>query len=177
MKPGRPATATQTKPALTKSAILETALTMIDAGQPLTFRSLAAALGVTPMAIAHHAGTRDQLLADLIALCFAPLMPPTGDTPQNRLRDLLSRYCQTVLLHPALITLTFANPALMAGPLLALTTHLRADLPSDTVLNLTIDYTHGFALSAAAAPPGAGPALSDYLNGLDWILLRSFPLG
>lgn len=172
MKPGRP-----TAPAVTKPAILETALAMIDAGAPLTFRSLAIAHGVTPMAIAHHAGSRDQLLADLIALCFGPVMPPTGHTPMARLRDVLTRYCQTVLLHPGLVNLTFANPALMAGPLADLTTHLRAELPSDVVLNLTIDYTHGFALSAAAAPPGAGPTLSDYLAGLDWLLSHTFPPG
>jgi hypothetical protein len=173
MKPGRPIA-----PALTKAGILQTALTMIDAGQTtLSFRSLATAHGVTPMAIAHHIGTRDQLLADLIALCFAPLTPPSsGDTPPARLRDLLTRYCQTVLHHPNLIPLTFANPALMTGPLRDLTDRLRADLPSDIVLNLTIDYTHGFTLSAAA-PPGVGPTLSDYLAGLDWILSHAFPSG
>jgi AcrR family transcriptional regulator len=171
MKPGRP-----TAPTLTKAAILHSALTMIDAGKPLTFRSLATAHGVTPMAIAHHTGSRDDLLSDLITQCFA-FAPPTNDTPRARLRDLLTRYVQTVLHHPNLLTLTFATPALITGPLRDLTNHLRADLPSDIVLHLTIDYTHGFALSAAAAPPGAGPTLPDYLAGLDWLLDHSFPPG
>ena len=174
MKPGRPTT-----PARTKAGILQTALTMIDAGQTtLTFRSLATAHGVTPMAIAHHIGTRDQMLADLIALCFGPVMPPAGDTPPARLRDLMTRYVQTVQRHPTLITLVFAYPALLTGPLLDLTNHLRVELAGQpVVLNLLIDYTPGFAVSAAAAPPGQGPALETYLAGLDWLLSHAFPPG
>lgn len=173
-KPGRP-----TAPTLSHSAILETAQTMIDAGATaLTFRSLAAAHGVTAMAIAHHIGTRDRLLADLIARCFAHLaLPPSGDTAPARLRDLLTRYVQAVLRHPGLITLAFANPALLTGPLNDLTNHLRANLAGHpvAVLNLAIDFTHGFALSAAAAPPGQGPTLSDYHDALDWLLSQAFP--
>jgi AcrR family transcriptional regulator len=177
-KPGRPPT-----PGATKPAILQTALAMIDAGHgnALTFRSLATAFGVTPMAIAHHVGSRDQLLADLITLSFASLVPAaTGPTPQDRLRDLLTRYAQSALRHPNLITLVFANPALLTGPLLGLTDRVRAELatlpgPPAVLLNLTIDYTHGFALSAAAAPPGGGPSLDDYLAGLNWILSHGFP--
>ena len=68
--PGRPPKAAQR---LSKQLILKTALPIgqdkgVDA---LSFRMLADRLGVTPMAVAYHAGSKKQLLSDLVEHAFA----------------------------------------------------------------------------------------------------------
>ncbi|WP_020592150.1 TetR/AcrR family transcriptional regulator [Kiloniella laminariae] len=166
---------------LSKDLILRHALCLIDEGgaDAASFRVLAKALNVTPMAVSHHVGNRKKMLSSLVKMVFDGVgEKPEGKTPQARLRMLLSRYCEQVLLHPNLIQCVLADLSLMDEQLLSLTELIRLNLKEanqsndDILLNLLIDYTHGFAVAAAAAPKESVLSLQDYLKSLDWILDR-----
>lgn len=183
MTVGRPARSDST---LSKDRILAMALHILDEGgeQALSFRVLAKRLGVTPMAVAHHVGSRHQMLTALIAHVYEGVAdPPMAVTaPDACLRALLERYCRRVVAHPHVARLIFADQSLFAGHVVALTetvrTHLMAMVSNrreaDMLVDLIIDYTHGFAISAAAnhADATQSPTIDDYLRGLDWILAR-----
>ena len=87
----------------------------------LTFRALAKQLGVTPMAITHHVGTRKQLLAALIALSLADICGPAeGLTPRERLQYLLKRYCACAIKNAGLIRAMVADSSLIGEELFKL---------------------------------------------------------
>lgn len=168
---------------LNKADILKAARAILeDKGEEaLTFRTLATKLNVTPMAVAYHSGTRHQLLEALIAGAFSTVTSPaTGSTPTERLRDLLLRYCTLALNHAALIRCILHTPTLMSNDLVRYTELVRVETqalnagdPKDVMLNLLIDYTHGFIFSAVAAPSDIAPTLAMYENSLDWVLKTS----
>lgn len=144
----------------------------------LTFRALANQLGVTPMAITHHVGTRKQLLAALISLSFSDICAPAeGMTPRARLQYLLNRYCERAIKNAGLIQAMLADSSLIGEELSILTDQIREELEafvdSETVtpvLNLIIDYTHGFVSAVAAAAEGHGPNREEYNESVDWVL-------
>ncbi|UWQ75242.1 TetR/AcrR family transcriptional regulator [Leisingera sp. M658] len=176
---GRPPRGSRT---LSKDDVLKTALQLLDEGgsKALTFKALAEALGVTPMAVAHHAGTKDEMIASLVAIAFAGSDTPSeAATPKLRLRDLMSRYCAQVTKHPELAKCILENPALIGSSLTGLTRLIETEITAAdvsgaearTILCLLVDYTHGFAFAAAAAPRGALSA-GDFTPALDWVLDR-----
>ncbi|QAX30905.1 MULTISPECIES: TetR/AcrR family transcriptional regulator [unclassified Leisingera] len=176
---GRPPRGSRT---LSKDDVLKTALQLLDEGgsKALTFKALAKALGVTPMAVAHHAGTKDEMIASLVAIAFAGSDTPSeAATPKLRLRDLMTRYCAQVTKHPELAKCILENPALIGPSLTGLTRLIEAEITAAdvsgaearTILCLLVDYTHGFAFAAAAAPRGALSA-GDFTPALDWVLDR-----
>ena len=176
---GRPPRGSRT---LNKDDVLEKALQLLDQGgsKALTFKALAEALGVTPMAVAHHAGTRDEMIASLVAMAFEGSDTPSGAaTPKLRLRELMTRYCAQVIRHPELAKCILENPSLIGPSLAGLTRLIEAEITAAgvagtearTLLCLIVDYTHGFAFAAAAAPRGALSA-SDFTPALDWVLDR-----
>ncbi|WP_162932942.1 TetR/AcrR family transcriptional regulator [Roseovarius sp. EL26] len=179
---GRPS---KTADRLHKTDILKAACSILnDKGEgALTFRALATKLGVTPMAVTYHIGTRHQLLEALITDAFAGLVSPAkGATPALRLRDLLLRYCEMALSHAALIRCILQTPTLMSDDLIRYTELVRIETrmlndgdPQDVMLNLLIDYTHGFIFSAIAAPADIAPGLAMYERSLDWALSAPKP--
>ncbi|MCR9137313.1 MAG: TetR/AcrR family transcriptional regulator [Alphaproteobacteria bacterium] len=183
MTAGRPPKSDST---LSKDRILATALAVLDEGgqEALSFRILAKRLGVTPMAIAHHVGSRHQMLTGLIAQVYDGIaVPPEGDVaPEACVRLMLERYCGRVVAHPQIAQLIFADQSLFAGHVVALTDVVRTNIAAlvsdpqevDLLVDLIVDYTHGFAISAAAnhTVNAQTPNADDYLRGLDWILVR-----
>lgn len=178
---GRPPKGRRT---LSKSDVLRHALHLLDKGgaPALTFKALATDLGVTPMAVAHHVGTRAEMIRDLVGMGFDGVEAPvSGADPQARIRALMLRYCARAIRHPAIIRCVLEEPALLTGPLEVLTAQLRHQIaasgpPEDEIevlLGLIVDYTHGFAFAAASAPGAL--SLDDYAPGLDWMLNRIGP--
>ncbi|KIC28429.1 TetR/AcrR family transcriptional regulator [Leisingera sp. ANG-M6] len=176
---GRPPKGSRT---LSKDDVLQKALELLDEGdsKALTFKALAAALGVTPMAVAHHAGTRDEMIASLVGIAFEGADAPSeAATPKLRLRDLMTRYCTQVTRHPELAKCILENPSLIGPALTGLTRLIEAEVTAAgvsgsearTLLCLLVDYTHGFAFAAAAAPRGA-LSPDGFTSALDWVLDR-----
>lgn len=177
---GRP---TKTKATLSKGVILATALPLVqkDGTDNLSFRQLSDILNVTPMAIKYHVGTKQQLLAGLVELAFRDtLIRVAGDAPSDRIRYILTRYCRRACQHANLLRCILADPTLMSDEIHRITAAIRSNTqmlndgdPEDVMLNLLVDYTHGFVFSVAAAPAGHGPTERIFLRSLDWILSRT----
>src|ERR1700704_1331822 len=76
--PPRTATATATKSDLSRSAIVERALSVMDAEGPdaVTIRRIAQEFGVTPMALYWHVANKDELLAAMGDALLADVVPP-----------------------------------------------------------------------------------------------------
>ncbi|SDR32322.1 TetR/AcrR family transcriptional regulator [Pseudovibrio sp. Tun.PSC04-5.I4] len=181
---GRPA---KSKGNLSKVQIFEQALILLDEGGEgaVTFRGLAAGLGVTAMAIKHHVGTRRELFQQLVEQTYHGVgHAPDALEGSGALIYVLEDYCSRVIAHPALMQSILADTSLMPSRLHALTDHIRNYVQStlsekeevETVVNLIADYTHGFAMSVAAHCGDAGevPGLrvADYRRGLEWILQK-----
>jgi len=170
---------------LTREKIQALAIRLLDEGgeKALSFRALATGLGVTPMAVKHHVGTRKELLCALVAKVYDNLeVTATGEEPRARLRFLLRRYCERVLEYPNLTLVIFADPSLISGQLVTLTNLIRSNIAilvggeeeKETIVGLIVDYTHGFAISVAAAPKelfeGQGQVIDQFIAGINWIL-------
>ncbi|KZL20782.1 Bacterial regulatory protein, tetR family [Pseudovibrio axinellae] len=181
---GRPA---KSKMGLSKDRIYAQAMLLLDESgeQAVTFRELAARLNVTAMAITHHVGTRKELFGQLIDQAYDGV----GEAPEplkgrEALVHVLEDYCQRVIAHPALMQSILMDSSLMPSPLLRLTDQIRHFVEStpcekeevETLVNLIADYTHGFAISAAANPGDAegapGVRVEDYRRGLEWVLAK-----
>lgn len=105
-------------PPLTPEEIIEAALVLtIDAGLPaLSMRSLATALGVTPMALYHHVGDRDGLVARVADAVVARVPRPADDLPWDRwlagYHDALGRH---VPAYPGVAQYLLDHPSTPAG--------------------------------------------------------------
>jgi AcrR family transcriptional regulator len=153
--------------------IIAKAFEILDAegADGLTMRALGRALGVTPMALYHHVGSRTELFAAMSEAIYATL----ATTPAG-LRATLRGYCEQVLAHPNLTLAIFAMPELYAGAAERLTEHLIAMLREMGLdergvkrwLDILVDYTHGFALAIAAGRrSGAVGSIEDALLTYD----------
>jgi AcrR family transcriptional regulator len=173
MKPtkrrGRPS---KTADIIDKAAILSCAKRIIevDGIDALSFRSLAAKLGVTPMAVSYHVGSRDEMVADLLTQSFKDIDKVVSEgTPTQKLRTLLVNYCAVALEHAGLVQCMLNNPTLMPQSILLFgelvrqqTKKLNDGDEGDAMLNLVIDHLHGFAFSAIAAPLHIVLTTNDY---------------
>lgn len=177
---GRPSKQSQK---LSKETVLKAAMSLVAAEgvDAVSFRRLSQGLNVTAMAVAYHAGTKHQLLSDLVALAFSGL-PDKRDavSVQEGLRGILSDYCRRALQHSGLVRAMLADPSLMSPEITAITEEIRRFTrelnegeDNDVLLNLLVDYTHGFVFAASAAPADQVPTEESYLRSLDWILARS----
>lgn len=181
---GRPP---KSKTPLTQDIITQAALKLLDekGESALSFRALAKTLNVSPMAIAHHTGTRRQLLTALVEKVYSGLdRPPQAQPPETTIVTLLDRYCQRVMQHPNLARAVLSDTSLMSMPLHALTAQVEHGLNElggsrsemATVLRLLIDYTHGFAISVALSSDTPGVdhmgMFKDYHDSLHWVLDR-----
>lgn len=184
-KAGRPAKGSSS---VSKSDILENALSLLDetGERGLTMRSLAKKMSVTPMALYHHVGNRDELIAALVENVFGNIQGAldANAKPLARIEALLLAYCEKASAHPELLLCVFRDAHAFEGTLNALTDQLRGDLAMSglstdevsTWTGLLVDYTHGFAVSEASGAPSdrTRPAPS-YLHNLKLLLslLRS----
>lgn len=176
---GRPARGARE---ISKAEVLNVALELLNnsEGQSVSFRLIAQQLGVTAMAVAHHVGSRREMLSQIATGVFSDMAEAAkGKTPAERLRFLLGRYCEVVLAHPGLLRCILADPELFPEQLARLTELIRSNIAAlttyeqpDMLLNVIVDYTHGFALSVTAGVNDAQAQLSSYRQGLDWIISR-----
>ena len=177
--PGRPPKAAQR---LSKQLILKTALPIVqDKGvDALSFRMLADRLGVTPMAVAYHAGSKKQLLSDLVEHAFAGVLDGVeGGTPVERARSIMATYYGYALKNANLLRAILEDVTLMSAELTDVAAQLKTSTDQlansdggDVLVHLMIDYAHGFVLSASS---GANNPLTidDFLRGIDWILRQA----
>lgn len=146
--------------------------------EALTFRTLASMLGVTPMAIAYHIGTRDQMLGDLAAQAFEDVADDViPGTPSTELRQYLVRYSERALENTDLVRFMLSRPNFLPKVLEDFTAQIRVRTqslnkgdPDGVMLNLVIDYIHGFVFAADAAPPDIDLSIQDCMKSIDWLI-------
>jgi len=163
-----------------KAAVLRCAHSILEtqALDKLTFRALAAELGVTAMAAKYHVGSRDQMLSDLAAQIFEGIdADVSGETLSAELRRLLVRYCELVLKNADLVRFLLSKPDCMPKVLSEFTSQVRQRTQAmndgdtgDVMLNLLIDYIHGFVFAADAAPREVTLTLDDCMRSIDWLM-------
>ena len=122
-------TSVKTHPGLSTERVVDAALRMADEGglEALSLRRLAAALGVTPMALYRHVRNKNHLLDLMADRLLEQLDLAPADLPawQARLRRLAASLLAVLEAHPAapmLLSRPFASPAALrvSGALLAI---------------------------------------------------------
>ncbi|GAA6192789.1 TetR/AcrR family transcriptional regulator [Phaeobacter sp. NW0010-22] len=169
---------------LSKQSIIAVALPIVqrDGVDALSFRALANQLGVTPMAVTYHSGSKTELLADLIEAAFENALGEIdGQTATEQARLILTRYCTCALRNAHLLRAVLSDTSLMGPALHQITETLSQNTKvlndgdeGDVLLHLLVDYSHGFVLSATASDDNP-LTTDDFLHGLDWVLDRAVP--
>jgi AcrR family transcriptional regulator len=106
----RTATATRARVELSRDAIVERALTVMDTEGPdaITIRRIAQEFGVTPMALYWHVANKDELLAAMGDALLADVVPPPGVGPWSaQLRAVVEILIENLAKHPAAAELVF----------------------------------------------------------------------
>ena len=170
---------------LSKQMIIAVALPIVqrDGIDALSFRAIADRLGVTPMAVTYHSGSKAKLLADLVEAAFKDALGEIeGLTATERARLILARYCKCAMHNAHLLRAVLSDTSLMGPALFRITESLGQNTKTlndgdagDVLLHLLVDYTHGFVLSATASDDNP-LTTDDFLRGLDWILDRATPI-
>ncbi len=118
-----PRTATASKSDLSRDAIVERALSVMDTDGPdaVTIRRIAQEFGVTPMALYWHVANKDELLAAMGDALLADVTPPvvTGSW-SVQLRAVVETLVAGLSKHPAAAELVFPR-ILVTEPGLRLT--------------------------------------------------------
>jgi AcrR family transcriptional regulator len=105
-----PRSATVTKGDLSRAAIVERALTVMDADGPdaVTIRRIAQEFGVTPMALYWHVANKDELLAAMGDALLSDVVPPPVTGPWHvQLRAVVDTLIASLAQHPAAAGLVF----------------------------------------------------------------------
>lgn len=95
---------------LSRQAIVERALTVMDAEGPdaVTIRRVAQEFGVTPMALYWHVASKDELLAAMGDALLADVAPPPATGPWHvQLRGVVDTLIRELRKHPAAAALVF----------------------------------------------------------------------
>ncbi|MBM7067537.1 TetR/AcrR family transcriptional regulator [Actibacterium sp. 188UL27-1] len=166
---------------LTQERVLDVALAGLRrrGAAGLSFRALAAALDVTPMAVHHCVGSRAEMLRLLFAHTMgAPVDGLSDGPPAERLRALMTAYCARAVAYAPLLREAFADPDLAGGPQTPIVAALRQELAAlnqadSPLLDLLIDHAHGFALSISAQPAKLKHVEEAYAEALDWVIRRA----
>ncbi len=182
-KVGRP---TNDKLVLSKEDIVKKALEILDekGENGLSYRKLAKEFGVTAMALKHHVGSRQNLLESIVELVYKNVNAHTvsSDSKQT-IKVLLGNYCKCVFRHPNISKMVLADHSLLNQELFELTNAIRKHATllvkdkEEGILfaDVIVDYTHGFALSAASENEKTDLGtltINDFYKGLDWLLAR-----
>jgi AcrR family transcriptional regulator len=128
--------------------------------EALTVRAVAARLGVTPMAVIARVGSRDAMVAAMLAEVFAGVAVGPGG-PVARIAAGLRAYGAAAMAAPGAVTLMLSRPSLVPEVLQRLTRDVAAALaeaglaPEAARLagDILIDHSHGVLIAAALAPP------------------------
>lgn len=159
-RPGRPRPG---ESALTREAILASALALVDEQgiEALSMRKLAARLQVDPMSIYHHVPNKAALVSGLVRTVFAEMAPlPAGPGSwEDRVRDWGRAYRDLALAHPNLVLqiVTDASAATEAAIQISeplYTALADAGLSPRAVVHAAgtlVDFVNGYALGASAA--------------------------
>ncbi|MCW2641818.1 MAG: transcriptional regulator, TetR family [Dactylosporangium sp.] len=162
---------------LDRSAIAATALELMDAdGVPaLTIRSLAARLGVAPMALYNHVRTKEEILDAAREYGLARLPDgATGATGNwwDRIREINLAFHRALREHPSLVTLLVARPLAGQAPTGAAEAQLRvlvdAGFTPEVASRAHLTLLH-YAIGSAAwtsprvEPPAVGRAVLERL--------------
>jgi TetR/AcrR family tetracycline transcriptional repressor len=118
-----PRAATATKSDMSRAAIVEKALSVMDAEGPdaVTIRRIAQEFGVTPMALYWHVANKDELLAAMGDALLADVTPPPATGSWHaQLRGVVEALIAGLARHPAAAELVFPR-ILVAEPGLRLT--------------------------------------------------------
>jgi TetR/AcrR family transcriptional regulator, tetracycline repressor protein len=113
-----PRTATASRSDLSRDAIVERALSVMDAEGPeaVTIRRIAQEFGVTPMALYWHVANKDELLAAMGDALLAGLNPPpTTGSWSSQLRAVVESLIEALSRHPAAAELVYPR-ILVAEP-------------------------------------------------------------
>ena len=146
---------------LTRDAVLQRALDRADASgiDALSMRSLAAELGVVPMALYKHVANKDELVDGMVDLVWAEVEPPTGTTWQLAMRARAESLRAALRRHPWAVGLMESRmrpgPANLAAHNAMMGCLREAGLPFRTTVHVTsvLDaYVYGFALQEKTLP-------------------------
>ncbi|MGK2950471.1 MAG: TetR/AcrR family transcriptional regulator [Acidimicrobiales bacterium] len=151
-----------TRPPLTRDRVLGAAIALADrAGMAaLTMRSLAADLGVGPMAIYHHVANKEEVLDGLVDLVFAEIaLPRPGAAWRAALRERATSARAALTRHPWAIPLMDSRAVPGSATLRqheAVIGTLREGgfsvAQAATAYSLLDSYLYGFALQESAMP-------------------------
>ncbi len=130
------------------------------------------------MAVKYHVGSREQLLCDLAADAFKGVdAEVSDDTKCAELRQYLVRYSEVALQNASLVRFMLSNPRFLPKVLCDYTSHIRLRTQAindgdtgDVMLNLLIDYIHGFVFAADAAPTEINLTLEECMKSIDWLI-------
>ena len=106
----RAATATKPKVDLSRAAIVERALSVMDVegADAITIRRIAQEFGVTPMALYWHVANKDELLAAMGDALLAGVRPPPAvGSWSAQLRAVVETLVENLSRHPAAAELVF----------------------------------------------------------------------
>ncbi len=107
---------------LTRELVVDKALARADAGglEAVSFRRLAADLGVTPMALYRYVGSKNELMAAIGDRVFSAFELPGPEITdwRERLRALARSYRRVLLAHPAVATLSGSQAPERAKPIM-----------------------------------------------------------
>ena len=160
---------------LTREAIIAMALKHVEVNPGrLSLRGLAAALGVTPMALYSHIGDLDGLLEAMADQCLGEGTAQGDPGQPPDLRECLLWYCRRVLQFPGLTSAIVARHGALPAPHQAWTDMVTRCI-SDRGLpllwrDILVDHLHGFALASAASGADRDDALAAYAVHVDLLL-------
>lgn len=146
-----------------------------------SMRRLGARLGVDPMAVYHHVGSKRQLLSLVMGRVVAAIGPPPACAPWDlAVRHWASAYWEIVAANRELVAAGLADPEIAAGGIPAVAPLHAAvaasGLPEELVdanVYLVVDFVHGSALGSSEPLYGDGathPVRALFDSGLDTII-------
>ena len=180
-----------------RGLLLREARGMLDEGQPLHLRALAARAGITAGSMYHHYESKTELLGELAAGGFKELRRELEAADRaagqgQRLRGWATGYFRFARREPALFALMFdpeiaelepvaeARAATLAGlhgiVSEVATAQNRADPPLDQITLAVWAASHG-AAGLAPAAAGQSELIDDVIVGLDALFRPTVPRG
>jgi AcrR family transcriptional regulator len=162
MEKSMPARDSATRPRLSRERVLEGAVAVADAGgiASLTIRSLAAELGVKPMAVYHHVANKEEILDGIVDIVFSEIELPTiGGEWHSEMRRRAASARESMRRHPWAIALVETRTT----PGFATLRHHDAVIGTLRAGGFSVEMTahafalidafvYGFALSEATLP-------------------------
>jgi AcrR family transcriptional regulator len=148
-----------------RARILDEAMALADQEglDGLTMRGLARRLGVTPMALYPHVGTREELLDSLLGRLLEEMPLPSGGDWRERLTELARSLRRLAHRHPGCFPLIFARPAVSPRTIAVVEfifqALLEAGIPDAEIARverLISTFVLGYALSEVSGRFSAG---------------------